>query len=283
MLDDLRGKIFGCQMVLDEPHVRINRRTLWKCKCLGCGSIGLKSSGNLKSHSNPKCKNCPSKFEDIRNMTFGSWLVLDLPPNIRRIKGKTYYHWKVRCGCGLEKYVRTSVLKNQESTKCVNCNNRLKCFYPLKEDANVKHPLYNLWKGVKSRVYNKNSQDYINYGGRGVNMYDDWVNDFKAFSKYMEENLGDKPSKVHSLDRVNNELGYIPGNLRWATPTEQKNNQRPRKDSIWIMKDGEMVLLVDVSEKLNINHKKIKGIVCRNKIKCYDKLVEILKKRYSYG
>lgn len=101
----------------------------------------------------------------------------------------------------------------------------------LREDkvTNTKHggvgtTEYRSWDAMKTRCLNPNSQDYFRYGARGVTVYKPWVHDFQAFYTY----LGPKPSPQHSLDRFPNPDGnYEPGNVRWASKTEQNLNRRP--------------------------------------------------------
>ena len=90
---------------------------------------------------------------------------------------------------------------------------------------NVKHPLYVTWAKIKQRCENVNHRSYHRYGGRGIKRCDKW-NDFQAFVKDIELECGPKPSINHSLDRINNDRGYEPGNVRWATQKEQMRNSR---------------------------------------------------------
>jgi hypothetical protein len=86
---------------------------------------------------------------------------------------------------------------------------------------------YRAWMAAKNRCYNENDHNYNDWGGRGIKMYDGWVNDFQAFFDY----IGKAPSKKHSLDRYpNNDSGhYEPGNVRWATTKQQANNKRDNR------------------------------------------------------
>lgn len=84
---------------------------------------------------------------------------------------------------------------------------------------------YTSWQSMKAHCYNPNNLDYPNYGGRGIRVYVGWYRSFEQFYHDMEP----KPTPKHSLDRYpDNDGGYAPGNCRWATPYEQRINQRPR-------------------------------------------------------
>ncbi len=88
-----------------------------------------------------------------------------------------------------------------------------------------KHSLYKTWKNMRSRCYKKSNPGYTNYGGRGITVYTAWLTDFKAFAAYIDTILGVKPSG-HSLDRIDNDGNYEPGNLRWASRIQQVHNRR---------------------------------------------------------
>lgn len=81
---------------------------------------------------------------------------------------------------------------------------------------------YTSWENMKQRCYNLKSKNYKNYGGRGVNISDEFKNSFLDFYKYM----GDKPSINHSIDRIDVNGNYERGNMRWADSTTQNRNQR---------------------------------------------------------
>jgi len=85
---------------------------------------------------------------------------------------------------------------------------------------------YVCWRAIKARCGNPKSEDYELYGARGIRICDEWRNDFGAFLAH----VGRRPSSKHSIDRIDNNGNYEPGNVRWATPKEQRDNQRPRSD-----------------------------------------------------
>jgi DNA-directed RNA polymerase subunit N (RpoN/RPB10) len=90
----------------------------------------------------------------------------------------------------------------------------------------VKHPLYITWHNMMRRCYFEKDNSFLNYGARGIVVCKEWHR-FKNFLK----DMGDKPSKYHSLDRIDNDLGYSKYNCRWATRSQQCDNRRTFKNN----------------------------------------------------
>lgn len=86
-------------------------------------------------------------------------------------------------------------------------------------------PEYSTWCQMKYRCLNPNSKSWDNYGGRGITVCEEWVQSFWKFYAH----IGPRPGKGYSIDRIDNDGNYEPGNVRWATAKEQANNKRPRK------------------------------------------------------
>ena len=84
---------------------------------------------------------------------------------------------------------------------------------------------YRIWCKIKGRCLNTNNPAYKDYGGRGITMCEAWRVNFTDFFDY----IGARPSKKHSIDRIDNERGYEPGNVRWATMTDQARNRRSNR------------------------------------------------------
>ena len=97
---------------------------------------------------------------------------------------------------------------------------------PNYKDGRKGSRLYRIYNNMKNRCYNEHSNSYKNYGGRGITVCDEWLNDFKAFYDWA---ITHGYRDDLTIDRKDNDKGYSPDNCRWATALEQRLNQRPRK------------------------------------------------------
>lgn len=93
-----------------------------------------------------------------------------------------------------------------------------------KRKFRTDHPHYNRWEMMKRRCLDKRHHAYYIYGGRGITIYSPWIKDFSMFNDWLENNLGPCP-EGHSLDRIDNDGNYEPGNLRWADSAMQNANR----------------------------------------------------------
>lgn len=148
---------------------------------------------------------------------------------LKRIENKgKCVQWLCRCECGNKTITTTThlITGHTKSCGCLKIATVVTRSFKHghKTRANTSRE-YQSWSGAKARCFRTSHRRYKDWGGRGITMCPDWANSFDAFFTYM----GPCPAGK-SLDRFpNNNGNYEPGNVRWASPTEQTNNQRPRK------------------------------------------------------
>jgi len=141
--------------------------------------------------------------------------------------------WKCKCSCGTIKDVREYYLKSGLSKSCgCKMGNKVSNTNTIHGDSGGKngkaHYLYTTWSGIIQRTTNKEERAYFWYGARGIKMYEPWIKNYTMFRDWILLNIGERPVDT-SLDRINNDGNYEPGNLKWSTRVEQANNRRMRK------------------------------------------------------
>jgi len=123
-----------------------------------------------------------------------------------------------RCECGELKDILLQNLMNGKSTSCGNHGNNI-------VHGLSKHPLYVNFKGIKERCYDKNSKDYDNYGGRGIGICDEWLNNPASYIEWALKN-GWTEGCLLQIDRKENDKGYSPENCRFVSSKENNRNKR---------------------------------------------------------
>lgn len=143
--------------------------------------------------------------------------------------------WLCKCECGNEKIIPTSDLRhgNVRSCGCLAKEHSRNINLHHGHSINGKTTSeYNSWMAMKNRCLNKKYKEFKYWGGRGITVYQPWVESFELFLKHM----GPKPSKDYSIDRFPDKNGnYEPGNCRWANEKEQQNNRRNNR---WLELNG---------------------------------------------
>jgi hypothetical protein len=159
--------------------------------------------------------------------------------------------WLCRCElCGSEVVLRAQRISEGQSTCSIRCGVTESNAKRTKHGM-WKSPEYNVWYGVKERCLNPNCAHWHRYGGRGITMCAEWRDDFQSFF----DHIGPRPSTRHSLDRVDNDKGYEPGNVRWATKKEQARN---RSDNVLYTYNGETKTLVEWAEHFGLKNSQLR-------------------------
>lgn len=122
-----------------------------------------------------------------------------------------------KCECGNDK-VATAINVRANRVKSCGCLS--------KKHGKCGTEIYSVWTGMKSRCYYEKNENYINYGARGIKVCERWKSSFINFY----EDMGDKPSAKHQLDRIDNDGDYDPSNCRWVTPSENCLNRRNKEN-----------------------------------------------------
>jgi len=142
---------------------------------------------------------------------------------LERAENDKFNHvcWKCRCSCGnITKVSRTS-LKSGNTKSCGCLHNKL-LIERITTHGLSYSPEYRIWSHMIGRCHNPTDTAFKNYGGRGIIVCDEWRNDFMAFYNH----VGKRPSLELSIDRIDNNFGYKPGNVKWSNRTEQQHNTR---------------------------------------------------------
>ncbi len=210
--EEFFGKTFGNWTILNAPiHGKKYREILFLAKCK-CGRQKYISIIGLKRKSN-NCSGC-SKEKTIENPTeligkiFGKWKVIGEKQKKREICVLC------ECKCGEKKFVAIKNLINGISKGCASC-------VMIKGDY-LPHKLRHIWTLMKDRCKNMRYKDYA---ARGIKVCDRWINSFENFLEDMRE----RPTEEHEIDRIDVNGNYEPTNCRWVTRSENCLNKRNSK------------------------------------------------------
>lgn len=214
---DLTGRVFSELTVLYRDQKSV-KTVYWFCQC-SCGNIKRVRGGSLKAGVIKSCGCLTHRpaynFVDITGKTYNYLTVISVAERGKSTK------WLVRCRCGTEFIVAGSKIKSGHTKSC-GCYRKEVISKLLRKDEGIYAPenkrILQIWKGMKARCFYKKSDNYKYYGGRGITICDEWLNDNNSFYKWAISNGYKYPLTIHRND---NDGNYCPENCCWKTHQEQ--------------------------------------------------------------
>lgn len=191
---------------------------------------------------------------DLVGMRYGRLAVV---AEAEKIGGRKAF--ACRCDCGAVKTVRSAYLVsgNVRSCGCLRAETSAQTAREnIRPDAKRRDPAYNRWSCMLQRCYNPKNPSFHNYGGRGIEVCPEWRASFDAFSA----DMGRPPTPDHTIERVDNEGGYAPGNCRWGTRAEQLRN---RRTNILLTVNGKTMTAKDWATEAGVSYQRITRIYRR--------------------
>jgi hypothetical protein len=185
-------------------------------------------------------------INDFIGRRFGRLVVISEAPPIKEGNdGRLRPAVLCQCDCGAQKVVRIMSLKKGGCTSC-GCFFREQASKRLFKHGLTHTRLFSIWESVLDRCYDHNSINYVNYGGRGIYICDEWKNDFLNFYNWA---IANGYEDGLTIDRIDNDGNYVPSHCRWATYTQQARN---RRNNHFLTFNGETKPIVEWSEKVGI-------------------------------
>lgn len=232
------GQRFGMLKVIEyaddlvTPKGYVHKRYLCRCEC---GNEKLFTKRSLTIDKTQSCGCLVGKtFENIEGMQFDRLKAI----SIHHINEGGCY-WNCECKCGNTTIVRASSLLLGDTKSC-GCLREETLLHETHGMTNTR--LYRIWNGMKDRCRNKNAPEYNNYGGRGIRVCQEWLDDFMNFYNWaMSNGYADDLT----IDRKDNNGNYEPSNCRWATQKEQANNTRK---NLYVLYYGEKMTIAELAD-----------------------------------
>jgi hypothetical protein len=216
------GTRFG-RLVISGPP--IGKPPKYPCIC-DCGKTSTPNHYNLISGSSASCgcitalKASMRRTHQLAGQRFGRLVAKEKVG----VNDGGNAVWRCECDCGGERRVTATCLSKGETQSC-GCIKKERMRSRNGKGGVGAMSEYQILRAAISRCHNPNNSGFDGYGGRGISVHQEWRDDFWAFYHY----VGPRPSADYSLDRINVNGNYEPGNVRWATREQQARNKRNSK------------------------------------------------------
>lgn len=196
-------------------------------------------------------------FKDITGQRFGRLVVVKRLENDKDNRAV----WQCICDCGNVINVSGKHLRSGNTTSC-GCK-----LHNTLVDRNTTHGhsrerLYTIWTAIKDRCLNPNNKDYESYGGRGISICQDWVNNYSAFRNWAYSNGYDEkaPVKACTIDRIDVNENYCPENCRWVDHNVQCNN---RRTNVLLTYNGETHTIKEWANIIGIGYRTLRDRISK--------------------
>ena len=198
-----------------------------------------------------------NSMKECKGEKFGRLLVLE--DFFKTVKGNKKAHYCIcKCDCGNEKIVSANHLRTGHTLSC-GCLHKEQLSERVSTHKQTGKRLYNIYLGMKYRCYTKTCKRYNDYGGRGIVICKEWLEDFLSFKKWAEEN---GYNENLTIDRIDNNGNYEPSNCRWITKEEQQRNKR---NNVFYCIDGERLNVGEIERRYKIDRHKIRKLILEGK------------------
>jgi hypothetical protein len=187
------------------------------------------------------------KLIDLSGKRFGRLTVVS-----RDHSRTTDTYWFCTCDCGTTKSIAAYTLTKGLSKSCGCLRTEIVRARSITHGNKINRKAsreYKSWSAMKSRCYRATNKKYHRYGGRGITVCDSWRDSFSNFLR----DMGPAPSGT-TIDRINNDGNYEPGNCKWSTSIEQGNNTSSCLEIPW---NGEVLTLAQVARAEGVGYKSL--------------------------
>lgn len=187
----------------------------------------------------------------------------------RDLTGETFHRWNViayagrapnrdfwvcRCECGTVSTVVGNALRCGRTKSCVCCRaeqQHTRTVHGMTRRFTKMPPEYNSWRGMIQRCTNPKHQAYSDYGGRGITICDSWM----SFMNFYND-VGRRPTELHTISRIDNNGPYSPTNCRWELFSQQARN---RRSNVLVTYQNETLCLCDMASKFGIKYSRLRS------------------------